>query len=218
MVDYIQYIFNYFLTGSSDHNSRSGDFVELLSNLGAVADQILDENQLKYFIGLLRDKINKDQRVKNQDFSDIDEDFHGFSDIKPHIYVPEIVPENVSETILETVSESVPETVPEIVPGTAQWWASYKVSDIKPQIHVPEIVPESVSETVLESVPKAIPETLSEAVPLTITVNFSDNIPDKNRPKNRTRTRRRKKPKWLRTTTTNVGWNTPTGFYYNQTS
>ena len=200
----------YFLTGSSDYNSRSGNFVEILSNLGAVADQFLDENQLKYLIGLLKDKINKDQRVKNQEFSDIDEDFHGFSDIKPHIHVPEIVQETVSETVLESVRE--------IVPGTAQWWASFHgFSDIKPHIHIPEIVPETVLETVSESVPETTP--VSENIPLTVTVTFSDTIPaDKSRPKKRTRTRRRRKPKWLRTSTTNVGWNTPTGFYYNQTS
>ena len=150
--------------------------------MGAAADQILDENQLKYFIGLLRDKINKDQRVKNPEFSDIDEDFHGFSSIKPHIHVTEIFPEIVSEIFPETISETVLETVSE-----------------------------SVSETTQEAV--------SEAVPLTITVTFSDTIPaDKSRPKNRTRTRRRRKPKWLMNTTTNAGWNTPTGFYYNQTS
>ena len=199
-------LLTYSLAGSSDHNSRSSNFDEIISNLGAAADQILDENQLKYFICLLRDKIGKDQRVKNQESSDIDEDFHGFSDIKPHIYVPEIVP--------ETVSETVSETIPEIVPGSAQWWASYTVSETVSKT-IPETVSESVQESVPETAQETAPETFLDAVPLTVT----DTIPvDKHRPKNRTRTRRRRKPKWLRTTTTNVGWNTPAGFYYNQTS
>ena len=199
-----------FLTGSSDHNSGSSNFDEIISNLGAAADQVLDENQLKYLIGLLRDKINMDEKEKNLDvLSEINEDFHGFSDVKPHIHVPEIVPETVSETI----SETVPETVPEIVPGTAQWWASYKVSET-----ISKTIPETVLETVSESVTETTPEKVWEAVPLTVTVNFSDTIPNKPKPKNHTRTCRRRKPKWLRTTTTNVGWNTPTGFYYNQTS
>ena len=166
--------------------------------MGAAADQILDENQLKYLIGLLRAKINMDERENDADvFSEIDEDFHGFRDVKPHIHVPEIVPETVSE----------------IVPGTAQWWASYKVSETVSET-ISKTIPETVLETVSESVPETVPEKVWEAVPLTVTVNFSDTIPDKPKPKNR----RRRKPKWLRTTTTNVGWNTPTGFYYNQTS
>ena len=195
-------LLTYSLAGSSDHNSRSSNFDEIISNLGAAADQILDENQLKYFISLLRDKIGKDQRVKNQESSDIDEDFHGF---KPHIQVPEIVPETVSETVSETVpeivseavSETVSETIPEIVPGTAQWWASYTVS-------------ETVSKTILDTVPETVSKTIPDTIP--------DKYRSKNRPKNRPKNRRRRKPKWLRTTTTKVGWNTPTGFYYNQTS
>ena len=172
-----------FLSGSSNHNSRSSNFDEILSNMGPAADQFLDEDQLKYLIGLLRDKINEAEREKNQDLSEIDEDFHGFSDIKPHIYVPETVP----ETIPETVSELVQETV-----SAKEFWKAFQ----------PSFVSATVSETVSETVSKTVSET----------------VPDKYRPKNRTRTRRRRKPKWLRTTTTKVGWNTPTGFYYNQTS
>ena len=200
----------YFLIGSRDHKSRPSNFDDIISDLGAAADQILDENQLEYLIGLLKDKINMDEKEKTMDvLSEMDEDFHGFSDVKPHIHVPEIVPETVSGTISETVSESVPE----IVPGTAQWWASYKASET-----VSKTIPETFLETVSESVPETAPEKVWEVVPLTVTVNFSDTVPDKPKPKNRTKTRRRRKPKWLRTTTTNIGWNTPTGFYYNQTS
>ena len=101
--------------------------------MGPAADQFLDEDQLKYLIGLLRDKINEAEREKNQDLSEIDEDFHGFSDIKPHIYVPETVP----ETIPETVSELVQETV-----SAKEFWKAFQ----------PSFVSASVSETVSETV------------------------------------------------------------------